>query len=195
MLLWINGTFGVGKTHVAHELRRKIAGSVVSDPELLGMGIQRMYPPALRTDFQETPWWAATVAEILIDLDSRHPGLVIVPMTLSDPERRTAVFDALHRAGVETREAILLASRDSIRRRVRARFQDPEGWPLQHYDAVDASLRAVRSGGTIETDRLSLPEVVVEVARLAGVELAYSRRERLTLPARRVRVTVAHVRW
>ncbi len=88
MLIWINGPFGVGKTQVAHELKRKCPGSVIADPELLGFGIQRMYPPELRVDFQDTPWWMPTVADILIDVARRHPGDVIVPMTLHDEAGR-----------------------------------------------------------------------------------------------------------
>lgn len=194
MLLWINGTFGVGKTHVASELQRKVPGSVVSDPEVLGVGIQRMYPRALRVDFQETPWWTPTVAELLADLASRHPGPVIVPMTLADPDRHDAVFATLRAAGVETRHVTLLASRDAVRRRVRARFENPEGWPLQHYDGNDASLRTSRFATQLETDHLSLPEVVTAVGRIAGLPIAYSRADRATLPLRRARITLHHIR-
>ncbi|WP_309620420.1 hypothetical protein [Salinibacterium sp.] len=94
MLIWINGPFGVGKTQVAHELKRKCPGSVIADPELLGFGIQRMYPPELRVDFQDTPWWMPTVADILIDVARRHPGDVIVPMTLHDEARHHHIFEA-----------------------------------------------------------------------------------------------------
>jgi hypothetical protein len=194
VLLWINGTFGVGKTHVAHELHRKVPGSIVSDPELLGMGIQRMYPPELRVDFQESPWWTTTVAELLTDLALRHPGPVIVPMTLADPDRHDLVFRTLHAAGVETRHVTLLASRDSVRRRVRARFEDPEGWPLQHYDGNDAALRSDRFGIHVHTDDLSLPGVVTEVGRIAGLPVAYSRADRVSLPLRRARTTFRHIR-
>jgi hypothetical protein len=33
MLLWINGPFGGGKTQTAHELQRRLPGSVICDPE------------------------------------------------------------------------------------------------------------------------------------------------------------------
>ncbi|MFC7102162.1 hypothetical protein ACFQQB_17915 [Nonomuraea rubra] len=55
MLVWINGTFGVGKTQTAYELHRRLPGSVVCDPEHVGLGLHRMTPPALRSDFQLHP--------------------------------------------------------------------------------------------------------------------------------------------
>jgi predicted kinase len=194
VLLWINGTFGVGKTHVAHELQRKIPGSFVSDPELPGIGIQRMYPPHLRGDFQETPWWVPTVAELLADLVSRHEGPVIVPMTLADPDRHDRVFRTLHAAGVETRHVTLLASRESVRRRVRARFENPEGWPMEHYDANDDALRTPRFATHLRTDGVSLPDVVTAVSRILGIPITYTRADRAMLAVRRARVTLRHVR-
>ena len=44
MIVWINGTFGVGKTQVAHELARRLGHGWVADPELVGYGLQRMLP-------------------------------------------------------------------------------------------------------------------------------------------------------
>lgn len=68
MLLWINGPFGGGKTQTAHEIRRRLPGSIICDPELLGFGLHRMMPPTLRGDFQDLTAWRHGVYEVL---DSR----------------------------------------------------------------------------------------------------------------------------
>lgn len=36
MLLWINGSFGVGKTTISNELHKKIKESFIYDPEMAG---------------------------------------------------------------------------------------------------------------------------------------------------------------
>lgn len=194
MLIWINGTFGVGKTQTAHELRRKLPGSVIADPELLGFGIQRMYPPDLRDDFQETPWWEPTVAAILIDLNRKHPGDVIVPMTLHHPERHRRITDALNAAGIETRHVTLLASQATIRARLRTRMEGANTWALTQYPEADAALRGPLFSPHIATDDLALPEVVERVGSLIGRDVRYSARERLLLPLRQALVTVRHIR-
>ena len=39
MLIWVNGPFGGGKTQTAHELQRRLPGSALCDPELVGFGL------------------------------------------------------------------------------------------------------------------------------------------------------------
>jgi len=48
MLLWINGPFGGGKTQTAYEIRRRLPGSVICDPEEAGYGLHKMMPRGLR---------------------------------------------------------------------------------------------------------------------------------------------------
>jgi hypothetical protein len=65
MLVWINGPFGGGKTATAYELRRRLPGSAVCDPEHVGFGMRRMLPAALRANFQDLPAWRYSVTELL----------------------------------------------------------------------------------------------------------------------------------
>ncbi|GGN97436.1 hypothetical protein [Microbispora bryophytorum] len=73
MLLWINGPFGGGKTQAAHEIQRRLPGSVICDPEHVGFGLHRMMPPLLRGDFQDLPAWRQGVYEVL-DLAAAGSG-------------------------------------------------------------------------------------------------------------------------
>lgn len=81
MLVWINGPFGGGKTQTAYEIHRRIAGSVICDPELLGFGLHRMMPAGLRGDFQDLAAWRHGVFEVLDLTLKGSTGPVIVPMT------------------------------------------------------------------------------------------------------------------
>lgn len=85
MIVWLNGPFGGGKTQIAYALHRRLPGSVVCDPEHLGFGLHRMTPAALRGDFQDLPAWRQGVFEVLDLAAERHPGAVLVPMTVTEP--------------------------------------------------------------------------------------------------------------
>jgi hypothetical protein len=85
MLVWINGPFGGGKTQTAHEIQRRLAGSVVCDPEHLGVGLRRMTPPPLRGNYQDIPAWrqgtrqdGLTIAQVA-DRIAASAGLTLTP--------------------------------------------------------------------------------------------------------------------
>lgn len=80
MLIWVNGPFGGGKTQTAHEIGRRLPGSVICDPEEVGFGLHRMAPPSLRADFQDLPAWRQGVYEVL-DLALAQAGLTLTPNT------------------------------------------------------------------------------------------------------------------
>lgn len=86
MLLWINGPFGVGKTQTAHAIARRLPNAFLCDPEQLGFGIARMTPPELRGDFQDVPLWCEGVRRVLDRNLTHFPGVVLVPMTLVNPD-------------------------------------------------------------------------------------------------------------
>lgn len=44
MIIWINGSFGVGKTTVAEKLKDKIDKSIIYDPEKIGMFLSNTLP-------------------------------------------------------------------------------------------------------------------------------------------------------
>lgn len=121
MLLWINGPFGGGKTQTAHEIRRRLPGSVVCDPEHVGFGLRRMLPPDLRGDFQDLVSWRQGVVEVL-DLALReHDGVVIAPMTVTDPRYFAETVGRLGEMGHDVRHFTLLAQRETVAKRLRER--------------------------------------------------------------------------
>ncbi|PPF54710.1 hypothetical protein C5B94_07175 [Clavibacter michiganensis] len=193
MLIWINGTFGVGKTQAADSLRRRLPGSVVADPEQVGFGIHRMQPPALRGDFQDTPWWEPAVTGILLDVLARHPGDVIVPMALVDAGRHARMLGALRDAGHDVRHVTLLASDETVLRRLRTRLEGPDGWAAAQLPRT-AALRGPRFADHVPTDGLTHAQVVEAVARVAGVRIGPDRTAPLRRAVERMRVRIARIR-
>lgn len=83
MIIWLNGAFGAGKTQTAYALQRRLPGSYVCAPEKAGYFLRANLPSGLRpSDFQDLPLWRALTADMLRFLAERHPGHIIVPMTL-----------------------------------------------------------------------------------------------------------------
>ena len=198
MLVWINGPFGGGKTATAFELQRRVAGSVVCNPEHLGFGLHRMLPPALRADFQSLRAWRSGVHEVL-DLAARnHPGPVIVPMTLVDPGYFGEIIGRLRDDGHDVRHFALLADRDTVLRRLNRRAfglgLGHERWAVSRLDDCLARLREPEFAEHLQTDRLTVPQVADAIARSAVVPIRPDTDGPLRGSLRRYATTLRHIR-
>jgi hypothetical protein len=199
VLVWINGPFGGGKTATAFELRRRLPGSIICDPEHLGFGLHRMLPPALRTDFQDLPAWRSGVREVL-DLAARnHEGPVIVPMTLIDSRYFTQIIGGLRGDGHDVRHFALLAERATVLRRLSRRGLGPglkrERWAVDRLDECLARLREPEFAHHIATDQQAVPQVADTVARIAALPILPDTDGRARASVRRYATTLRHIRF
>ncbi|WP_163801088.1 AAA family ATPase [Mycolicibacterium sediminis] len=203
MLMWINGAFGSGKTQTAFELHRRIAGSHVADPELIGFAIQKTLPAAARGDFQDRPQWRAAVVATLIDAVRANPdGPVLVPMTLVEAAYFDEVMGGLAAAGVDVRHFALIASPETLRRRLQTRsgywvgraVGREETWGIAQITRCVTALATDRFAEHVDTDDRAIDDVVEDVAARAGVPLTAPKLGPVRYQFRRAAVGIRHVR-
>ncbi|MFY9886766.1 MAG: AAA family ATPase [Streptosporangiaceae bacterium] len=195
MLLWINGPFGAGKTATASELCRRVPGSIICDPEHVGIGMHRMLPPSQRGDFQDLPAWRRSVRELLARTLATYPGPVIAPMTLAEPAYFDEIIGGLRSDGFDVRHFALLAEPATVVRRLSrrglSRGLTSDTWALDHLGPCLRQLRQPRFAEHVETDGLTVPQVADAIAGSAGLAILPSTdgpvRARLRLYATSVR--------
>ncbi len=210
MLLWINGPFGGGKTQTAHELHRRLPGSVVCDPELVGFGLQRMMPPGMRVDFQTFPSWRQGVFEVLDHVLRAHDGVVIVPTTLVEPQYFEEIIGRLRDAGHDVRHFALLAERDTVLNRLRDRglglapilrmigqrdfLLRRESFAVRKLDRCLAQLSKPEFAQHIHTDTIPIPALAQHIADTVGLKLTPDNHSPLLDRLRQMAVTIRHIR-
>ncbi|WP_055491987.1 AAA family ATPase [Streptomyces sp. TP-A0356] len=209
MLLWINGPFGGGKTQTAHEIRRRLPGSVICDPEHAGFGLRRMLPPELRGNFQDLASWRQGVVEVL-DLALReHDGVVIVPMTVTDPDYFAETVGRLGELGHDVRHFALLAERETVLKRLRERGfghlvqyvagKDAplrrESWAVQQLDHCLQRLREPEFAEHLWTDHSTVPKTADRIAVLAGLTLRPNNEGAVRTRLRQTKVSLQHIRF
>lgn len=201
--MWINGAFGSGKTQTAFELHRRIAGAHVADPELIGFAIQKMLPADARGDFQDRPQWRSAIVATLADAVAANPdGPVLVPMTLVDAGYFDEVMGGLADAGVDVRHVALIASPDTLRRRLHTRsgywlgraVGRVDTWGIEQIPRCVAALATDRFAEHVDTDGRTIDEVVEDVAERAGLTLTAPRLTPVRYQLRRAAVGIRHVR-
>ncbi|MFF5009005.1 AAA family ATPase [Streptomyces phaeochromogenes] len=186
MLLWINGPFGGGKTQTAYELQRRLPGSVVCDPEHAGFGLRRMLPPELRGNFQDLASWRQGVVEVLDLALTKHDGVVVAPMTVTDFGYFDETVGLLREKGHDVRHFTLLAERETVLKRLRERGfghllqyvagkDTPlrrESWAVEQLDHCLERLREPEFAEHLWTDDTTVARTADRIAVLAGLTLA-----------------------
>ncbi|GAA1902356.1 hypothetical protein GCM10009837_26960 [Streptomyces durmitorensis] len=209
MLLWINGPFGGGKTQTAHEIRRRLPGSVVCDPEHVGFGLHRMMPPPLRGDFQDLPAWRQGVYEALDLALSKHGGTVIVPMTVVEPAYFQETVGRLRERGHDVRHFALIADRRTVLRRLRERGLGHavravagknaplgrESFAVSKLDLCLERLREPEFAEHLRTDHLTIPQVADHIAAASDLNLTPNTDHPLTGRLRRAWTGARHIRF
>ncbi|AZM76394.1 ATP-binding protein [Streptomyces sp. ICN988] len=208
MLLWINGPFGGGKTQTAYEIRRRLSGSVVCDPEHAGFGLRRMLPPGLRGDFQDLAAWRQGVVEVLDLALTKHDGVVIAPMTVTDSGYFAETVGRLRELGHDVHHFTLLAERETVLRRLRERGlghalryvsgkgAGPRGdsWAVRQLDHCLERLAEPEFAEHLWTDHTTVPKTADRIAVLAGLTLKPNHEGALRTRVRQARVGIRHIR-
>ncbi|KND28833.1 AAA family ATPase [Streptomyces stelliscabiei] len=209
MLLWINGPFGGGKTQTAYEIRRRLPGGVICDPEHVGFGLHRMLPPELRDDFRDLAAWRQGVVEVLDLALTRRAGVVIAPMTVTDPAHFAETLGRLGELGHDVRHFTLLARRGTVLKRLRERGfghllgyvagKDAplrrESWAVGRLDHCLERLREPEFAEHLWTDGMTVPEVADRVAASAGLRLTPNHDGALRTRLRQAAVGARHIRF
>ncbi|MER7344632.1 NUDIX domain-containing protein [Streptomyces aurantiacus] len=154
MIVWINGTFGAGKTSTAQELIELIPNSTLFDPEVIGGALPHLLPAkhlAEVSDFQDLPIWRRLVVDTAAGLLAEVGGVLVVPMTLLRQEYRDEIFGGLAARRIPVRHVLLAPDETILRARIAGREVPPDvpdgelrvrQWSFDHIEPYYAALAA-----------------------------------------------------
>lgn len=158
MIIWINGSFGVGKTSTAKVLNEELDKSIIYDPEEIGGFLSNMFNHE-KDDFQDYELWRILNSDILKYLCSIHE-VVIVPMTITNNKYYDEIVNSLELSGIKINHFILCASKENIINRLDSRESSTE-WA---YNQVDKCINVFESNKfnsvKINTDNMTISDVV-----------------------------------
>lgn len=195
MIIWLNGAFGAGKTSCAYELQKRIPNSFIYDPENIGYFINKNIPDEMRKDdFQDYEQWRTFNYALLKDMYRNYSGIMIVPMTIVNPQYYDEIIQRLIDDGVELKHFILYAHKTTLLKRLNRRLERGETWAKRNIDrcihAFDNHITEIK----IITDEKSIDEVVEEIADQSGVNLLPDKRSRIKKEIDRTLVLLKHIR-
>ncbi|WP_327088241.1 AAA family ATPase [Nonomuraea sp. NBC_01738] len=167
MIIWLNGTFGAGKTTTAQALVEQLPDAHLFDPEMVGQFLRFVLPGEVYSDFQDLPPWRPLVAETAAQLLAYRGGRLVVPMSLLREPYAKEIFTGLAGRGVKVRHILLHCGRDELVRRIETDEVETgaRAWRLRHLAAYDAALPWLREAAeVIDTSDLPAAEVAAFIA-------------------------------
>jgi predicted kinase len=133
VIIWLNGTFGVGKTSTADRLAALVPGGRVFDPETVGTMLRANLADRPAADFQDWPAWPPLVAAAIAEISQMTGEHVIVPQTVLKRERLEQILVPLRAGGLEVVQVLLDADEAVLRSRVQG-ADEASSWRLDHLD-------------------------------------------------------------
>jgi chloramphenicol 3-O-phosphotransferase len=133
VIIWLNGTFGVGKSSTAERLAAMVPGSRVFDPETVGQLLRGALGDRPVGDFQDWPAWRAIVAAALIEISRMTGQHLIAPQAVLKRDYLDQIFGLLRAADQDVFHVVLDASDSVLRNRI-AGSDEAQAWRLGHLD-------------------------------------------------------------
>jgi hypothetical protein len=166
VVIWINGAFGAGKTTVARRLVAMRPGAWLFDPERIGFMLRSLWPDGGPADFQDLPSWRALTVAILAAAADGNPGREpVVPMTLANQAYFREIMDGLAARHLEVRHFTLVASPETLPRRIRWRLDRPASkrWARKQMERCASALADPLYAIHVPTDGRTVPAIANDI--------------------------------
>ena len=170
MIIWVNGTFGAGKTTTARQLALRLANARPFDPEQVGYLLMRTLEDHVFGDFQDLAPWRELVP-VFTEKIARFTGqhLIAVQTVLREDywQELTVGFE---RTPLDIFHVLLHVDSDVLAERIKADEVEAGAcqWRLDHISAYERARPWMESAADLVIDATHLP--AAEAAERIAVE-------------------------
>ena len=194
MIIWINGAFGAGKTQTVYELKNRIPNSIVYDPEKVGFFINKNIPKEMsKGDFQNHSIWRDINYTTLKYIDDNYDGIILVPMTIVNPQYFEEIVGRLRADGVAVHHFVLCASKETLQKRLRSRGERKNSWAEQQIDRCIQGLSNDLFKFRVETNTLSIESVAETIASKLDIDLLDDKRSKIKKKVDKIWMRIARI--
>lgn len=170
MIIWLNGTFGAGKTTTATYLAGRLANARHFDPEQVGYLLRETLDDHEFKDFQDLPPWRELVP-VFTESIARFTGqhLIAVQTVLREDYWRE-LTEGFQRTPLDIFHVLLHVDSDVLAERIKADEVDAGAcqWRLDHIDDYEKARPWMESAADLVIDATHLP--VIDVGERIAAE-------------------------
>jgi len=158
LIIWLNGTFGAGKTSTAAGLTARLPETRVFDPEWVGYLLKANLPDLEFTDFQELPPWRRLVPAVLAEVAGFTGQHLIAVQTVLVQSYWDELRAGLAERSLDVFHVLLHADAAVLAQRIRDDQADAGAcqWRLDHLDEFTAAWPWLASAADLVVDSTTL---------------------------------------
>jgi hypothetical protein len=166
VIVWLNGTHGVGKTTTSAFVQQLIPDSRVFDAEKVGEILMDIKPGLPVTDnFQHWPPWRPLVVETAHRVLDFAGGTLVMPMTVLVKQYWREISTGLAQHAIPVRQFVLHADQDTLRRRILGEHA-VSPFRLSHLEPYAEAARTWlhHEAEVVDTTHLTAAEAATQIA-------------------------------
>lgn len=167
MIVWLNGTFGAGKTTTAAELVDRIPDARIFDAEKVGGMLDHVLGRV--GNFQDHQPWRGIVVDSAARILDYVGGTLVIPQTVLNEQYWKEISEGLTAAGVPVHHYVLHTNRATLTSRIEGdtSLEAPYArqWRLDHLDAYESAYPWLEREATIiDTTQIAADAVAEQIA-------------------------------
>ena len=166
MIIFINGTFGIGKSSVAEILVNKIPNSLIFDPEEVGYMLRKIYKPIDNPrDFQDLIAWRELTVKTAQALKKQYNRNFIMPMCIWNKKYFNEIIPNLKKIDSDFYHFCLVANKETILKRLKERNDSIEviNWATERIEKCINAYKSKKFEKKIFTEEKTVNEVTDEI--------------------------------
>ena len=176
MIIWLNGTFGAGKTTTARQLADRMRNARHFDPELVGYLLMSALSDHEFTDFQDLPPWRELVPVVTENIAGFTGQHLIAAQTVLREDYWRELTQGFERTPLSIFHVLLHVDSDVLAERIEADELEAKArqWRLDHVSDYEKSRRWMRAAADLVVDAtsLSVMDVAERIAAAAEKRIA-----------------------
>ncbi len=170
-VVWVNGTFGVGKTTTTAYLLEQTNGWRYFDPETVGYLLRGAMSDVPVANFQDFAAWRRLVPQVLAEIGRETGQNIVAVQTVLNRDYWDEIHSGLTEHGFDVTHVVLDCDDAVLRERIHLDQHDVNAreWRLQHVDVYTAARPWLqeRAAVIVDTSLLSAAEVASQLAMLS----------------------------
>jgi deoxyadenosine/deoxycytidine kinase len=166
MIVMINGAFGIGKSIVAECLTDVLTNSMIFDPEEVGSFVRRITQNVEAPgDYQDIELWRTLTIQTAAELRKKYGRNLIIPMTIANTAYFRQIKQGLQQIDPDLYHFCLMASTQTIHKRLQKRGETVGSWPFQQTDRCQQAFQSQEFAEHLDTENSSPRKIANKMYR------------------------------